>query len=173
MADMLVKLYNLPPLQTALDAIKAFNIEIRPARIGEGHQIRPWISKHFSEGWSHGIEYAIQRNPASLFIAVEKQSSDPQREDLYQQPDEVLVGFASYDTANRGMFGPMGVQQSHERRGIGKALLLMALHAMWSENYAYAIIGWAGPVDWYERTVGAELIHDSEPGAFRGGLKGV
>lgn len=32
MADLLVKLYALPPLQPALDAIAALNIQIRPAR---------------------------------------------------------------------------------------------------------------------------------------------
>ena len=172
MADMLVRLYRLPPLQAAVDIVSALNIEIRPARVGEEYQIRPWISQHFAEEWSYGVAYATQRSPSSLFIAVEKQIADPDREKLYQQPDETLVGFACYDTSNRGMFGPMGVQPSHERRGIGKALLLTALHAMWSENYAYAIIGWAGPVEWYERTVGAEIIRDSEPGPFRGRLKG-
>ncbi len=173
MADMLVKLYALPPLQTALDALRPQNVQIRPARVGEEHQIRPWMSHHFSPGWADGIEYAIFRNPCSLFIAIETQPANPQRPNLYEQPEEWLVGFACYDTSNRGMFGPMGVQLSHEGRGIGKALLLSALHAMWAENYAYAVIGWAGPVDWYARTVGAQVIPDSEPGPFRGPLRGA
>lgn len=154
MADMLVKLYELPPLYPALEALSPHKVEIRPARIGEEHQIQPWIAQHFSPGWADGIEYAIQRSPCSLFIAIEKTVADPKRTNVYEQPPEQLVGFACYDTSNRGMFGPMGVQPSHERRGIGRALLLTALHAMWAENYAYAVIGWAGPVEWYERTVG-------------------
>lgn len=44
---------------------------------------------------------------------------------------------------------------------------------MWVESYAYAIIGWAGPVESYQRTVGAVLIADSEPGPFRGELRGL
>jgi hypothetical protein len=67
----------------------------------------------------------------------------------------------------------MGVQESCERRGIGRALLLTCLHAMWNDNYAYAIIGWAGPVEWYMKMVGAMIIPDSEPGPFRGKLKGI
>lgn len=172
MADMLVKLYQLPPLQPALDALVAHRVEVRPARVGEDRAIGAWIACHFSPDWSNGLAYAIGRSPCSLFIAIEKQPPDPARANSYDLPAERLVGFACYDTSNRGMFGPMGVQPSHERRGIGRALLLSALHAMWAENYAYAVIGWAGPVDWYVRTVGATLIPGSEPGPFRGPLLG-
>lgn len=173
MADMLVKLYNLPPLQPALDALRQISIFIRPARIGEENQIVPWVAHHFYSGWEQGVTYAIHRNPASLFIAIEQQAADPNRSNRYELPGEKLVGFACYDTSNKGVFGPIGVQPSHERRGIGRALLLTALHAMWTENYAYAVIGWAGPVEWYQRTVGAELIPNSEPGPFRGPLLGI
>jgi GNAT superfamily N-acetyltransferase len=173
MADMLVKLYELPDLQPVINALIPLNVSIRPARIGEDYEISPWISRHFPAGWSRGIQYAIGRNPTSIFIAVEKQPADPNRENPYDQPNEQLVGFACYDVSNRGVFGPIGVIPSHEHRGIGRALLLTALHAMWSENYAYAIIGWAGPVEWYERVVNAQLILNSEPGPFRGELKGL
>ena len=49
MADMLVKLYELPPLQPALDAIAGHRIQVRPARPGEERVIAPWIAHHFSE----------------------------------------------------------------------------------------------------------------------------
>lgn len=173
MPDMLVKLYNLPPLQPALDALRPIHVIVRPARVGEEYQIMPWIAHHFYAGWDHGVVYAIHRNPCSMFIAIEQQEPDPNRSDPYEQPAEKLVGFACYDTSSKGMFGPIGVQPSHEGRGIGKALLLTALHAMWIENYAYAVIGWAGPVEWYARTVNAQVIPDSEPGPFRGPLKGL
>ena len=71
-----------------------------------------------------------------------------------------------------GCSAQWGVHPHYEDRGIGTALLLTALHAMWDENYAYAVIGWAGPVDWYAERVGATLIPDSEPGPFRGPLEG-
>ncbi len=172
MADMLVKLYELPPLQPALDALAAINIEIRPARPGEEYAIAPWVERHFQPAWAYGVAYAVHRNPSKLYIAVEKQPPDPQRANLYHLPDEGLVGFAGYDISNLGAFGPLGVQESHRRRGIGRALLLACLHAMWSEGYAYAVIGWAGPVDWYKKVVNATIIPDSEPGPFRGKLVG-
>ena len=170
---MLVKLYELPELQPALDALKPVNVSIRPARVGEDHEIETWISRHFESIWSHGIRYAIERSPSSMFIAIEKQPADPNRENLYEQPDEQLIGFACFDVSNKGAFGPIGVQPSHEGHGIGRALLLTALHAMWSENYAYAIIGWAGPVEWYKRIVNAQVIPNSEPGPYRGNLRGM
>jgi hypothetical protein len=172
MSDMLVKLYELPPLQPALDAIRETGIEVRPARVGEEYVIGPWVQRQFNEVWSQGITYAIHRNPCSLFIAVEKQSPDINRSDLYQLPMERLVGFACYDVSHRGLFGPIGVAGSSQRQGIGKALALTALHAMWMENYAYAVIGWAGPVEWYKKIIGATIIPGSEPGPFRGALQG-
>jgi hypothetical protein len=132
----------------------------------------PWIVRHFSPGWAAGTEFAINRSPGSFFIAVLKSPPEPDRTNPYDLPPERLVGFACYDTSNRGMFGPMGVQKEFEGRGIGQALLLSCLHAMKEEHYAYAIIGWAGPVDWYAKVVGATVIPDSEPGPFRGRLQG-
>ena len=38
-------------------------------------------------------------------------------------------------------------------------------------GYGYAIIGDVGPSAFYERTVGATLIPDSEPGVYAGLLK--
>ena len=52
------------------------------------------------------------------------------------------------------------------QRGIGRALLLSALHAMRAEGYAYGIIGWASSVDFYRRAVGAIEIAGSEPGIY-------
>ena len=56
-------------------------------------------------------------------------------------------------------------------RGIGKALVLAALHAMRAEGYAYAIIGWASSVDFYRKAVGATVIEGSEPGIYPPPLK--
>ena len=69
------------------------------------------------------------------------------------------------------MFGPVGVREDYRGRGIGKALLLASLHAMAGEKYAYAIIGWVGPIQFYAETVGATVIEGSEPGIFQGILR--
>ena len=43
---------------------------------------------------------------------------------------------------------------------------LKRLHALRELGYAYAIIGSAGPVDFYLRTLPAMLIPDSHPGIY-------
>jgi GNAT superfamily N-acetyltransferase len=82
-----------------------------------------------------------------------------------------IVGFAAYECTRRGFFGPTGVADDARGRGIGKALLLAGLHAMRELGYVYAIIGGVGPVDFYQKTVGAILIPDSEPGIYTDFLK--
>ncbi len=52
MPDMLVKLYELPPLQPAIDAISAHGVTMRRAIAPEKHIILAWIRQHFSEFWA-------------------------------------------------------------------------------------------------------------------------
>ena len=58
----------------------------------------------------------------------------------------------------RGFFGPTGVDPAYRGKGIGKALLLKCLEAMRNEGYGYAVIGGAGPVNFYEKCCGATVI---------------
>jgi GNAT superfamily N-acetyltransferase len=57
------------------------------------------------------------------------------------------------------------------RKGIGKVLLFESLSALRELGYVYAIIGAAGPVRFYQKTVGAIIIPDSEPGIYTDMLK--
>jgi hypothetical protein len=81
-----------------------------------------------------------------------------------------LIGFSCYDTTAKGFFGPAGVSEAARGRGTGRALLIACLHAMRFEGYGYAIIGDAGPTDFYEKAVGAVAIPDSVPGVYAGML---
>ena len=85
--------------------------------------------------------------------------------------DEIAIGFAAYECTRRGFFGPMGVLDSAQHKGAGKALLFAALEALREMGYVYAIIGAAGPVRFYQKTVGAIVIPDSEPGIYTDLLK--
>jgi GNAT superfamily N-acetyltransferase len=170
MADMLVKLYDLPDLYPHLQKLAASGIEIRRARPTETGVTMAWVHRHFSEGWRIEAGVAMQRRPVGCFIAVEQQPLAAPTEDPYHQPQELLLGFACYDVVAKGMFGPTGVREDHRGRGIGTALLLACLHAMKDEGYAYGIIGWAGPKDFYAKTVGATEIKGSAPGNYRGPL---
>ena len=57
---------------------------------------------------------------------------------------------------------------AHRGRGLGTALLLASLWGLADLGYAYGIIGAAGPVEFYHKTVGAIVIPDSEPGTYPG-----
>ena len=155
MPDMLVKLYNLPPLDPILAQQKAAGIDIRRALTGEKHLLVDWVQQTFSKNWASECELAFARQPVSCFIAVRQKK---------------IIGFACHDAAYNNFFGPTGVAESYRNLGIGKALLLACLHAMAAQGYGYAIIGWVGPAEFYARSVGAVEIPDSEPGVYRGML---
>ncbi|MCY3715786.1 MAG: GNAT family N-acetyltransferase [Chloroflexi bacterium] len=156
MPDMLVKLYDLPSLQPALDRQRARGIHIRRGMAPEKALTLPWIRERFSEYWVSEADVAFSHQPPTIMLA---------------QRGEQLLGFACYDTTHKNFFGPTGVDEAERGQGIGAALLLAALHAMRGDGYMYGIIGWAGPTTYYEKIVGATIIPESEPpGSYRGML---
>lgn len=173
MPDMLVKLYALPEPSLASSKLKEKGIEVRLAHSSEKREIATWVRRHFIDDWAKSCEVALEQKPANCFIAVERERAHHPTANPYDLPAEILLGFACYDVVARGMFGPEGVREDRRGQGIGKALLLACLHRMAAEGYAYTVIGWAGPTGFYERTVGATIIECSEPGIYRGRLKGV
>ena len=170
MTDMLVKLYNLPALDPVRAALLTDGIEIRRPFPSEKRYLVDWIQSHFIDIWAAECAAVLDRDPINCFIAIEKQPITGSTDDPYNLPPEKMIGFACFDAAKKGMFGPMAVLETYRGRGIGKGLLLTALHAMWEQNYAYAVIWWVGPAEFYAKTVGAVPIPDSQPGFYRGPL---
>ncbi|MBZ0302325.1 MAG: GNAT family N-acetyltransferase [Anaerolineae bacterium] len=154
--DMLVKLYALPDLAPAVARQQAAGITIRRAIPPERHLVADWVGQAFSRAWVSETEMAFSHHPVSCFIAVE---------------DEAVIGFGCYNATYKGFFGPTGVAEDKRGHGTGAALLLACLHALYAEGFGYAIIGAAGPQDFYSRTVGAVPIEDSWPGIYRGMLR--
>ena len=70
------------------------------------------------------------------------------------------------DATMRGFLGPMGLTETARGQGIGRGLLLTALHEMRHMGYAYAILGGVGPADFYRKVAGAIDIPDSSPGIY-------
>ena len=171
MTDMLVKLYALPEVMPLLNILNQKGLEIRSAHAADKHVLSEWVRQHFPDSpWAAECEVALENRPVSCFIAVEKTQVPVSSQNPYDLPNEVLVGFACYDVASKGMFGPLGVHEKYRKQGIGSALLLACLHAMKAEGYAYAVIGWVSSEDFYAHAVGATVILDSAPGIFRGKL---
>jgi len=157
MPDLLVKLYTLPPLEPVLQEVQQKGFVVRRAKTPERHIVVSWVDRHFSKAWASECETAFSRSPISCFLALQQQE---------------IVGFACYEVTMKNFFGPTGVLEPYRGQGLGKALLLACLHAMAAEGYAYAIIGGVGPVEFYQKTVGAVVIEGSDPGIYQGLLKG-
>ncbi len=152
MQDMLVKLYNLDSYQISNDSLISQGITIRIAIAPDLIEISGWISEKFGQRWAGEATKAIVSSPSTCFIAIHNKS---------------IAGFACYDATAKGFFGPTGVDESMRGKGVGRALLIRTLNAMYENGYAYAIIGGVGPAGFYEKSCGATIISDSSPGYFK------
>ena len=147
MPDLLVNLLKLAPLENGDQQ----HFVIRRAQPFEITPVRTFVATNFSQGWADEISVGFARQPISIFVATMNRE---------------LVGFAAYECTRRGFFGPTGVIDAAQHKGIGRALLLASLSALREMGYVYAIIGAVGPVRFYQKTVGAIIIPDSEPGIY-------
>jgi hypothetical protein len=156
MADLLVKLYALPPSGPLLEKLKTEGVEIKRAIGPEKRAVADWVENKFSKNWASECEVALSAQPSTCFLAVKNKK---------------LIGFACYDSTSKGFFGPIGVEGTACAGGIGKALLVRTLEAMREAGYGYAVVGWAGPVEFFKKAVGATVIEGSEPGVYKDMVK--
>ena len=153
MPDMLVKLYKLPDSRELYKKLESEGIRIMRPMTPNKSKVTDWIRAHFGEGWADEISAAFTRHPVSCFIA-------------YNEKEKQILGFAGYDCTYKDFFGPTGVDESQRGKGIGGALLMRCMEAMRDEGYAYAVIGSAGPTEFYKKVIGAEVIEGSVPGIY-------
>lgn len=121
--------------------------KVRKAIPSDFEKLASFVNEEFSERWLRSIEYGFRTYKENLPIYIAEQ-------------EEVIVGFACYDVVRgkKGLFGPMGIAKQNRVKGVGKQLLHRCLHSMKQDGYEYAIIGQAGPVEFYERCCNARLI---------------
>lgn len=153
--DLLVNLYsrNMDALRVRAAAVDAI---IRVALPPEQHIIKDWVRTHFSEYWVSEVTAAMAHQPPGCLIAT---------------IDGQLVGFACYDATARGFFGPTGVSEDQRGKGLGLALFYHTLASMKAQGYAYAVIGSAGPVDFYVKAAGAMPIPSDKEDIYQGLLR--
>jgi len=154
MPDMLVRLYDLPPLEPALASARKAGVSVRRAAAYEKSQVLDWVREVFPH-WVDEVDVSFGHRPIGCFLAVEAAAP---------------LGFAVIDATAPNFFGPTGVAEARRGEGLGRLLLLVALHAQRAQGYGYAIIGGAGPVAFYEKAVGAVVIEGSTPGIYAGRL---
>ncbi len=147
MSDLLVNLLKLP----SLDQLKDESVNIRRAQPFEITPVREFIEKNFSVAWADEIFVGFANKPVTVVIATRSGR---------------VIGFAGYECTRKAFFGPTGVVESERGSGIGTALLIASLWGLRELGYVYGIIGGAGPVEFYERAVGAIVIPESAPGIY-------
>jgi GNAT superfamily N-acetyltransferase len=152
MPDLLVNLLKLP----SLDQLKDEEVNIRRAQPFEITPVREFIEKNFSVAWADEISVGFANKPVTVVIATRQGR---------------VIGFAGYECTRKAFFGPTGVAEEERGSGIGTALLIASLWGLRELGYVYGIIGGAGPVEFYQRAVGAIVIPDSQPGIYRDLLK--
>lgn len=153
--DMLVKLYELKRDPALNERMTSQGVTIRRVLVPELPALTSWIEPRFGAGWAAEATAATMRQPTTCFIAI--------------QAGE-LIGFACHEATAKGFFGPTGVDQAARGKGVGHALLLETLLDMHAQGYPYGVIGGAGPMDFYRKSVGAIPIEGSDPGIYRGML---
>ncbi|CAN5439360.1 GNAT family N-acetyltransferase [soil metagenome] len=140
MPDMLCSLLQIPPIGELLEHLRAEDIYIRRPNPWEQTALREFITAHFSQGWADETSVAFAHQPVTAFVAMQRGK---------------IIGFAAYECSRRDYFGPTGVDPALRGKGVGKALFLAALHGLRELGYTYAVIGDAGPVNFYRACSGA------------------
>ncbi|MBJ8103057.1 MULTISPECIES: GNAT family N-acetyltransferase [Bacillus cereus group] len=139
--DLSVDLRCFDPIYNTLSC------NIRRASLSDFEKLASFVKDEFGERWLHSIDYGFRtfKEKVPIYIA---------------QQEEAIVGFACYDVVRgkKGLFGPMGTAKQNRVKGVGKELLHHCLYNMKQDGYEYAIIGQAGPIEFYERNCNARLI---------------
>lgn len=112
MADMLVKLYNIPHSHDIEENLFKSGIRIKKALAPDRSRIIAFSRTCAKDDYSDEVQAAFSNNPITCYIATREKK---------------IIGFACYEATARNFFGPMAVLESERRKGIGKALLLKSL----------------------------------------------
>ena len=154
MADMLVKLYNIPCSHDIEENLSKSGIRCKKALALNRSKIIAFVKTCAKDDYSDEVRAAFANNPVTCYIATREKE---------------IIGFACYEATARNFFGPMAVLESERKKGVGKALLLKALESMRELGYAYAIIGWPtkSAVSFYKKCVDAILIDEKSSGVYK------
>lgn len=140
--DLIVPLKNWQ--KVIIESNDSFKVE--RAKIRDEEELKAFISREFDERWLKPVIEAFNKMPdIPIYIA---------------RKNQYIVGFACYDTDRnkKGVLGPMGISRNIRTKGIGKQLLHTCLYEMEKIGYDYAIIGQAGPIEFYEKSCGAKVV---------------
>jgi GNAT superfamily N-acetyltransferase len=146
MTDMIVSLQTLPA-----PAVLPEGVSLAPAKPYDRNTIVGWVRAEFGDAWASEVACGFGQHPCRVLVVSRA---------------EALLGFACFDVTFPAFFGPTGVVEDARGLGLGKALLIEALWALKAQGYVYGFIGDAGPMAFYQKTVGAVPLPDSLSGGY-------
>ncbi len=119
---------------------------VRKVKHNDFDELVKYVEHNFSYEWSQTIKDGFKSRNPSIYIALNNEGE--------------IIGFAAFDVYKnkKCYFGPMGVSESNRINGIGYSLLHHCLKDMKEIGYEYAIIGGAGPIEFYEKACNAVVI---------------
>lgn len=144
--NMTADLAAVPDTGAAETRLAADGITVRRATTADADTVGAFADQHFGGGWSWESREAIVRGEAGEVAGCH----------LALRGSDVL-GFAAYGALRPSVFGPMGTLPVAQGTGIGGVLLRRCLADQRAAGLSSAQIGWAGPVAFYSRTVGARI----------------
>ncbi|KXY45481.1 acetyltransferase [Bacillus cereus] len=114
------------------------NFNVRRAVFSDFEKLARFVKDEFGERWLKSLDYGFRTYKEELPIFIAEQEG-------------AIIGFACYDVVRgkKGLFGPMGTAKHNRVNGVGKTLLNHCLYKMKKSGYDYAIIGQAGPIEFY------------------------
>lgn len=154
MADMLVKLFNLESTTSLEEKLLKEGIRIKRCLSPDRTLVMEFAKTLGDMNWYNEVNAAFSNNPVTCYIAT---------------LNKKIIGFAAFEATAKNFFGPMGVKEEYRNKGIGKVLLLKALHSMEEMGYAYAIIGWPDKktIPFYQKCVNGVMIDEESSGVYK------
>jgi predicted N-acetyltransferase YhbS len=144
--NMTADLSTIQSVEADEARLAAAGISTRVAGPAEGPAVGAFAAAHFGAGWSWELQEAIARGAAGEIAGCHVALRDGE-----------LLGFAAYGALRPSLFGPMGTAPAARGSGIGDVLLRRCLLDQRAAGLSTAEIGWAGPIAFYSRTIGARI----------------
>jgi len=126
--------------------LEAAGITVRRAGPEDTDRVAAFAREHFTGGWPWELQQSILRGAAGAVAGCH-----------LAERGGAILGFAGYGALRPTLFGPMGTMPAARGTGIGEVLLRRCLRDQHAAGLLTAQIGWAGPIAFYARTVGARI----------------
>jgi GNAT superfamily N-acetyltransferase len=119
-------------------------ISIALATSADHNVIRSWVGEKFGAGWAYEVAASLTNsdvNRSGTLIAKDGGTGG-------------IIGFSTHGALEPHWFGPIGVDPSRRKTGVGSALLFESLRLMRLNGVAEAVIPWTSHLFFYTQVPG-------------------